>query len=103
MNKVMVVLFILLVLVIVVFVFLLMKKSKKKEIVYYEEEKCLFNQSDIDRLNGVNDKVITGKKKQSNINIPDFDKSKPIGYKDISHIDNSYGDRVVSSNNQNTK
>ena len=35
--------------------------------------------------------------------LPDFDKSKPIGYKDLSHINNTYGDRVAQSNNQNNK
>ena len=41
--------------------------------------------------------------KNSKIVIPDFDKSKPIGYKDLSHINNTYGDRVAQSNNQNNK
>ena len=62
-----------------------------------------YNQSDINTLNSLNDNVITSKPKNTKINIPDFDKSKPIGYKDLSHINNTYGDRVAQSNNQNNK
>lgn len=62
-----------------------------------------YNQSDINMLNSLNDNVITNKPKNSKIVIPDFDKSKPIGYKDLSHINNTYGDRVAQSNNQNNK
>lgn len=62
-----------------------------------------YNQSDINMLNSLNDNVITNKPKNSKIVIPDFDKSKPIGYKDLSHINNTYGDRVAQSQNQNNK
>lgn len=62
-----------------------------------------YNQNDINMLNSLNDNVITNKPKNTKIDIPDFDKSKPIGYKDLSHINNTFGDRVAQSNNQNNK
>ena len=62
-----------------------------------------YNQNDINMLNSLNDNVITRKQKETKIDIPDFDKSKPIGYKDLSHINNTFGDRVAQSNNQNNK
>lgn len=62
-----------------------------------------YNQNDINTLNSLNDNVITNKPKNTKIDIPDFDKSKPIGYKDLSHINNTFGDRVAQSNNQNNK
>ena len=62
-----------------------------------------YNQNDINMLNSLNDNVITRKQKETKIDRPDFDKSKPIGYKDLSHINNTFGDRVAQSNNQNNK
>lgn len=103
MDKIVIILLILLVVVGIVFV-ILIKKKRSEEVTYTEGEKTSrFNQSDINMINNINDRVITGKKRESKLNIPDFDKSKPIGYKDLSHIDSTYGDRVAGSNNQNTK
>lgn len=103
MGKVVVILLILLVIVGVVFFILIKKKDSNEEVYYEDEKKSKFNQSDINMINNVNDRVMTGKKKSTGINIPDFDKSKPIGYKDLSHIDSTYGDRVAGSGNNNLK
>ncbi len=103
MDKIVIVLLILLVIVCIVF-FILIKKKSNEEANYFEEDKTSkFNRSDINMINNINDRVITGKKRETKLNIPDFDKSKPIGYKDMSHIDSTYGDRVANSNNQNIK
>lgn len=102
MDKVIIILLILLVVVGVVF-FILIKKKDTEEIYFEDNKTSKFNQSDINMINNINDRVITGKKRESKLNIPDFDKSKPIGYKDLSHIDSTYGDRVARSNNQNIK
>ncbi len=102
MDKIIIVLLVLLVVVGVIF-FILIKKKDKEEVYTEVQEENKFNQYDINCINNVNDRVITGKKRESKINIPDFDKSKPIGYKDLSHIESTYGDRVASSNNRNIK
>ncbi len=102
MDKIVIILLILLVVVGVIF-FILIKKKDKDEVYTEVHEESKFNQYDINSINNVNDRVITGKRKESKINIPDFDKSKPIGYKDLSHIESTYGDRVASSNNRNVK
>lgn len=103
MDKIVIILLVLLVIVGIVF-FILLKKKSNEEVTYTEEVKhSEFNQSDINMINNINDRVITGKKRESKLNIPDFDKSKPIGYKDLSHIESTYGDRVANTNNQNTK
>ncbi len=103
MDKIVIILLVLLVIVGIVF-FILFKKKSNEEVTYTEEVKhSEFNQSDINMINNINDRVFTGKKRESKINIPDFDKSKPIGYKDMSHIESTYGDRVAGSNNQNSK
>ena len=103
MDKIVIILLILLVVVGIVF-FILIKKKGNEEVTYKEEEKTIrFSQNDINMINNINDRVITGKKRESKLNIPDFDKSKPIGYKDLSHIESTYGDRVANTNNQNTK
>lgn len=105
MKKILIVVIILLLFLLIglLIVYLMCKRKNIRKEEILSQEINTFNKRDIDNLNSLNDNVFTEKKKDTKINIPDFDKSKPIGYKDLSHINNTYGDRVAQSNNQNIK
>lgn len=108
MEKILVGIIIILVIVVIIFFIAVRKQFSSNDeninITPLEDDSTSnYNQNDINMLNSLNDNVITRKQKETKIDIPDFDKSKPIGYKDLSHINNTFGDRVAQSNNQNNK
>ena len=97
--KTIIIICVILVLLFIILLVLFSKKKNKEEVVVEKQEENI-NEADVNMMQGINAGGFTAKEvKQSNIPIPDFKKDKPIGYKDLSHINNTYGERVVNTNN----
>lgn len=69
-------------------IYIVIKKSleDKDRVIKKEnvERESPYNQADVYRLNNLNDNIRTVRKSKT-ITPPDFDKSKPIGYKNKSY------------------
>ncbi len=90
--------------ILIVLVILIARINGKKKDVIVEEKVddngYKPNASDVNMMQGINAGGFAAKKvKPSSIPITDFKKGEPIGYKDLSHIDNSYGNQIANSNN----
>ncbi len=99
-----VILLIVVVILIITFVVILKKNDSKtiNNTMENNNEDVKLNMSDVNMMNNINEHGFTATKvEQSNIPIPDFKPGEKIGYKDLSHIDNTYGNQI--SNNYNDK
>ena len=75
-------------LIIIVSVVLLIVSKRNDEDTHIEySNKTNNNQKDLYNMQNLNDNIFVAKKvNSSDIKIPDFDKNKPIGYKDKSNL-----------------